>query len=212
MNSTAISIRRAAPHDVRSVVTVHAAAFPEFFLTRLGPAFLRAYYRAVLEFDAGWLLVADRDGRTIGFVAGFADPDRFYAGLKRRSWRFAAPLALGLLQRPWLIAPIVTRVAAVVRRGRQPAPARPGVANCELSSLAVHPAARQQGIGGRLVAAFVEAARAHAAAGIRLTTDARDNDAVNAFYARSGFRLVRHLAADGARPMNEYEFPLRAAG
>lgn len=211
-HSAAVSIRRAVPPDVGAVVAVHAAAFPDFFLTRLGPAFLRAYYRAVLECDAGWLLIANRDGQTIGFVAGFADPDRFYAGLKRRPWRFAVPLALGLLQRPWLIARIVTRVAAVVRRGRPSPSARPGAASCEMSSLAVHPTAQQQGIGGMLVAAFIESARGVDAACIRLTTDARDNDAVNAFYARSGFRLVCHRAGGGVRPMNEYEFPLRAAG
>jgi ribosomal protein S18 acetylase RimI-like enzyme len=202
----AMVILPATPEDIGSVVLVHCAAFPEFFLTQLGPAFLARYYREVLAFDAGWLFVAKHGGRTIGFVAGFAEPARFYACLRRRPWRWAMPLARGLVGRPWLISRIVARIVTVAERARHPLTPAPGAATCELSSLAVHPLARQQGVGGRLVATLVTAARAADVPRIRLTTDATGNDAVNAFYARLGFRLVRQIAADGRRQMNEYEY------
>lgn len=212
MTMESLTIRITAGHDIPAVAAIHAAAFPDFFLTRLGPAFVRNYYRQVVEFDAGWLLIAERDGLPIGFVAGFAEPDRFYAGLKRRPWRFLLPLAFGLARRPWLLSRILRRGAAVALRGDGRPDDCGTIGDCELSSLAVLPGMQGQGVGLRLVAAFVQVAQAHQASLIRLTTDARDNDAVNAFYARAGFSLVGCLTADRRRPMNKYEYHLRQAG
>jgi len=207
-----IAIRQATLADIPAVAEVHAAAFPKFFLTLLGPALLRTYYRTVLEFDTGRLFVADDARRAVGFVAGFADPGRFYASLARKPWRFAGPLAVGLLCRPWLVARILTRAGHVVARGRRSRNPQATSGRFELSSLAVHPAAQNRGIGRRLVTALVESARNSDATVVSLTTDALDNAAVNAFYARSGFRLIGHQAAHVDRPMNEYEYSLRSAG
>lgn len=207
-----VEIRAATRGDVEAISAVHEAAFPGFFMTLLGRAFLRAYYRGVLEFDAGELLVAEQDGRPVGFAAGFVDPDRFYRRMAARGWRFVPPLATGLARRPWLLGRVLRRGRSVGMRGRS-RPSRPAdVSGCELASLAVLPTARGRGIGRRLVAAFLEAARRRRADRVRLTTDARHNDAVNRFYLGSGFRLSARLQPDGTRPMNEYEYPLRAAG
>lgn len=202
-----VSVRRAVPADLDRVVAVHVAAFPGFFLTALGPAFLRAYYRAVLDFDAGCLLVAELDGRVVGFVAGFADPRRFYGIFRRRPLPFAAAVAAGLLRRPWLLGRILGRARSILHRGSGSRP-EPTAAACELSSLAVDPLARRRGVGQRLVAAFAAAARERGLDVVRLTTDARDNEPVNAFYAGLGFRLSASIVAAGRRAMNEYELPL----
>jgi ribosomal protein S18 acetylase RimI-like enzyme len=205
---TAVVVRQAVSADLERIVTLHVAAFPGFFLTELGPGFLRAYYRAVLRFDGGFMLVAEMDGRVAGFAAGFADPRRFYAGFRRRPLSFALALLVGLLRRPWLVGRILSRVRSVVARGRATHVGPASGGDCELSSLAVDPSARRRGIGQRLVAAFVAEARGKGLDVVRLTTDARENDPVNAFYASLGFRIASHGNAGEARPMNEYELPL----
>lgn len=207
----AVLVRQAAAADLEQIVAVHAAAFPEFFLTSLGPAFLRAYYRAVLDFDAGCVLVAELGGRVAGFVAGFAEPCRFYAVFRRRPLTFASAILAGLLRRPWLIGHIVGRVGSVLHRGRDVRQHPAADTACELSSLAVDPRARRRGIGRRLVAAFVAEARGRGLDVVRLTTDARGNDPVNAFYAGLGFQLASRCTGS-SRPMNEYELPLWNGG
>jgi colanic acid biosynthesis glycosyl transferase WcaI len=207
----AVLVRPATSADLARIVAVHASAFPGVFLTALGPAFLRAYYRAVLDFDAGCMLVAELDGRVAGFVAGFADPRRFYAVFRRRPLAFAPAVLAGLLRRPWLIGRIVARVGSVLHRGRDERQDSATGAACELSSLAVDPRARRRGIGQKLVATFVAEARGRGLDVVRLTTDARGNDRVNDFYAGLGFQLVPR-PAEGARPMNEYELPLWTRG
>jgi hypothetical protein len=37
-------------NDLDAVVAIHQEAFKGFFLTRMGPRFLRAYYNTVLDF------------------------------------------------------------------------------------------------------------------------------------------------------------------
>jgi len=206
-----IRIRQATTADIASIARVHTEAFPGFFLTRLGPPFLRSYYRTVLQFDGGQLYVAENDRRIVGFVAGFVDPARFYAALKQSPWRFAVPLALGLARRPWLAGRIAARICDAAARGRRTSGAVATVGRVELSSLAVRPTAQGKGIGRRLVNAFLEAARRAPASVVSLTTDAKDNDDVNAFYQRAGFQLASRRSS-ASRPMNEYEIHLRAAG
>ncbi len=203
------SVRPARPADLERVVAVHTAAFPKFFLTSLGPAFLRRYYRTVLEFDGGCLMVAELEGRVAGFVAGFAEPRRFYGVFRSRPLSFAAAVAVGLLRRPWLFGHILGRTRSVFHRSQGRHPQKAPVAECELSSLAVDPFARRRGIGQQLVAAFVAAARERGLDVVRLKTDARDNDPANAFYAGLGFRISASVVAAGRRPMNEYELSLR---
>lgn len=204
-------VRAATADDIPAIAAVHAEAFPGFFLSLLGPGFLRAYYRAVLRFDGGRLYVAADAGRIVGFVAGFIDPARFYAAMKRNPWKFAWPLAVGLVRRPWLVGRAVARVAAVVVHGRAAGDRAEAGSRAELSSLAVRPSSQGKGIGRRLVQTFLESARRTPAAVVSLTTDARRNDDVNAFYERFGFGLARRRSSAG-RLMNEYEIRLRAAG
>lgn len=208
----AITLRQAESADLDEIVAVHAAAFPGFFLTQLGPVFLRTYYRAVIEFDAGCMLVAEMDGRVSGFVAGFADPRRFYALFRRKPLTFVPAILAGLLRRPWLVGPIVARIVSVLHRGRDERRNSATGAACELSSLAVDPRARRRGIGRKLVAAFIAEAQGRGLDVVRLTTDARGNDPVNAFYAGLGFQLASRECAGAARSMNEYELPLWTGG
>jgi colanic acid biosynthesis glycosyl transferase WcaI len=205
-----VHVRAATADDIPAIAAVHTEAFPGFFLTRLGPGFLRAYYRAVLRFDGGLLYVAADAGGIVGFVAGFIEPSRFYAAMKRSPWTFAGPLTLGLARRPWLLARAVARVAAVVIHRAQAEDRAEVGSRAELSSLAVRLSAQGKGIGRRLVQTFLESARRTPASVVSLTTDAMHNDDVNAFYQRSGFGLARRRSSAG-RLMNEYEIRLRAA-
>lgn len=206
-----IRVRTANVDDIPAIAAVHTEAFPGFFLTRLGTGFLRAYYHAVLRFDGGRIYVAADDARIVGFVAGFIDPSQFYRTIRRSPWNFAAPLATGLVWRPWLVGSVLARIGAVVVRGRRAGGQAKAASRVELSSLAVRPSVRGRGVGRRLVQAFIDSVRGTPATFVSLTTDARENDEVNAFYERFGFGLARRRSSAG-RLMNEYEIRLRAAG
>lgn len=190
---------------LEQVVAVHIDAFRGFFLTQLGPRFLREYYRCIADYPEGILLTeADVDG-CVGFVSGFIDPPRFYAALRRRRVRLGVAAALGLLARPQNVPGLMAnfrRAGRVARLASAPHTA-------ELSSLAVASSAAGRGVGSTLVRRFIASAAGAGARRVVLTTDASDNEAGNRFYVRLGFRLSDTYEARPGRSLNEYTFELR---
>ncbi len=173
-------IRDAIRSDISGIVRVHQIAFKGFFLDRMGPAFLRAYYRAILDYEGAILLVhSDRPGEVDGFAAGFLEPDHFYAHFRSRRIRMLPAIALALLRRPNLFIEIVRNTGRVARA------AELNVAAAELASIGT--SRRGAGVGSHLLRAFCERSAALGADEVRLTTDRDDNGAVVRFYLDHGF-------------------------
>jgi hypothetical protein len=77
-----MTVRDATQQDLQEIVAVHQKSFAGYFMTLLGPAFLKRYYRAVLEYPEGLLLVSIERDRISGFVAGLLNPALFYRALR----------------------------------------------------------------------------------------------------------------------------------
>ena len=195
-------IRSMRPEDVDAVVGLHVRAFPGFFLSSLGPAFLRLLYMGILSDPGGLACVAERDGELCGFVAGVLEQRGFYSRLiRRRKWRFAAASVPALLRRP--------RIALrLLRALRAPALADESSASACLLSIAVDPASEGKGIGARLVGEFCRRASAGGASLLCLTTDRDANERTNAFYGRLGFTIARTFQTPEGRAMNEFRIVL----
>jgi ribosomal protein S18 acetylase RimI-like enzyme len=95
--------------------------------------------------------------------------------------------------------------AAIWYRGDSP-PHTPSAAL--LSSLGVVAEARHLGIGRELVNAFCAAARKSSLQCVYLTTDQRDNEAVNRFYCSLGFNISATTTRRDGRTMNTYLKPV----
>jgi glycosyltransferase involved in cell wall biosynthesis/ribosomal protein S18 acetylase RimI-like enzyme len=191
------AIRRA---DVPAAVRIHVEAFKGFFLTELGPAFLRELYAGFCDRPEGLGYVAEQDGRIVGVVAGTTTPAGFFSKLLLERWPAFSVAALpAVVRRPGALG----RVLRAVRyRGEEPPALGKQVAL--LSSIAVDPSAHGKGLGGALVRAFVDGAAERGVEQVYLTTDGADNDAVNAFYQRIGFTLDGSFLTPEGRPMNRY--------
>jgi GNAT superfamily N-acetyltransferase len=75
-------------------------------------------------------------------------------------------------------------------------------------SIAVRPGAAGKGTGRELVAAFGAAMAGRGVKEYSLTTDRDDNDRVNQFYLKLGFRLAGTFVTPEGRAMNEYVMTL----
>jgi GNAT superfamily N-acetyltransferase len=192
-------LRQATPGDLHDVVALHAAAFPGFFLTRLGPKFLAELYRAFVERPDSICLVAYAGSTLLGVVAGPVKPGAFFGELVReRGAAFARAAIPGLLRDPWHV--VRRLLAAPFYRGE--APAVPDAAL--VSTICVAPVARRTGLATALLESFSAAALAQGARHVYLTTDRDDNDRVNTFYARAGFVLESQIRRSSGRVMNRY--------
>lgn len=202
MSSTIPVIEVMTSRDVLRVVAVHLDAFPTFFLSTLGPHFLRVYYSGIVTDEAGIAFVARSDEQVVGFVVGAIEVRTFYRRLRNRSWwRFALAALPVVLRRPKLARRLLRGLSHPETHAMTPTSAG-------LFSLAVTPAGQGHGIGGALVASFLREAARRGAQDVRLTTDADNNDAVNRFYARQAFTIERTFTTPEGRRMHEYVLAL----
>lgn len=195
--ATTIQIRTMRCDQVPDVAAIHLAAFETFFLSSLGPRFLRTLYRGIAHDPTGFVLTASgSDGRLLGFAAGVREQGGFFSRLLRRQiLQFGWAALPALICRP-LIAP---RLWRALRR-----PSQVAAADALLMSIAVDPRFSGQGIGGRLLESFLDRMEENGVQAVSLTTDREDNGAANAFYRRHGFELTRSFATPEGRQMNEY--------
>jgi len=202
-----LNVRPAQEADLDAIVEIHLAAFPGFTLSQFGPEFLRKYYEMVMNFEQSILQVGESNGKIVGFAAGFVNPKRFYAELKKNKWKLIRIVIKAIPRRPWL----VLRLIRVVLRGLS-FMSRPETQNenfCELASVAVRPLSSGRGVGKDLVRHFICEAKNKSAYKIYLTTDADNNVKTNEFYRGLQFRLAQTFLSPGRRAMNEYELDLR---
>jgi ribosomal protein S18 acetylase RimI-like enzyme len=204
MKQTDLALRPATESDLNAVVAVHQQAFKGFLMTLLGPRFLKGYYQCVLEYRQPIFHVAEYNGRVVGFVAGFVNPPRFYEMLRQRKKNLALAAASHLVWRPHLWR----RALSSLRRAETTALETDMPSLAELASLGVGPNAQGRGIGKRLVFAFLKTAAQQGVREVVLTTDAHNNDTVNAFYQKLGFVCTRQFWHTPNRLMNEYRLTL----
>ena len=71
-NGPIVDIAEMTPRHLERVVEVHLASFDGFFLTFLGPKFLRLLYSELMKESEGVALIAqEKEGQVVvGFVAG----------------------------------------------------------------------------------------------------------------------------------------------
>jgi ribosomal protein S18 acetylase RimI-like enzyme len=188
-------VRALAGTDVPQVVAVHLRSFPDFFLTHLGPAFLRRFYAQFVDHDAHVGTVAVTDGRVVGFIVGTTDAPRLYHAFYRRHFPWIAGLtALRLLTDGYVRRHIVGRLSHVLRAVRAllpGAPRRPPARSSDvpnrLLSIAVDPDLRGRGVARRMLEHFCDQLRDRGCAAVGLTVRTSSHSAIR-FYEKTGWQ------------------------
>lgn len=195
---TDLVVRELRAEDVAACADLHVRSFPGFFLSELGPRFLREFYRGFLGDPTALTVVAlSADGSLQGVVVGTTSPHGFFSRLlRRRLLGFALASVLVVLRRP-TAAPRLLKAA--LYRGQVPVE----VDGALLSSICVEPSSQARGTGSVLISRFRDLAHS-AGMGAYLVTDRDGNEAANAFYERKGWRLLDCYETPEGRKMNCY--------
>lgn len=205
---TAVRLSAAAVGDLAAMAALHAAAFPESALTRLGRESVRRYYE--------WLVTGPHDSTALvafvgdeiagfgiggifnGAMTGFLRANRGYlvARLTTRPWLLASPLIRQRAHRAWRL--LTRRVAAAMAPGAtspRPAASPGGSAVARTApgksfgvlALAVDPRHRRHGIGRHIMDALDDTARRQGFAEMDLSVHPENVGAVR-FYERLGWQ------------------------
>jgi GNAT superfamily N-acetyltransferase len=189
-----------AENHLDAVVDIHLRAFPSFFLSFLGPRFLREFYANFVHDPCGIAFVAREGERLLGAVVGAEHAAGFYKRLLAKRWWAFCFASLNALRRRPLIG--LRLVRAVLYRGDVPR----GVSGALFSSIAVSPEAQGLGVGRLLVARWLSEAKRRGVSACYLTTDAERNNAVNRFYVQGGWKLDSVIRTPEGRKMNRYVY------
>ncbi len=170
--------------DTAALVKIHTRAFNDFFLTELGPSFLKTYYKAAIQDTASIAVcVVNDENEVIGFATGCKQANGYNRKLVLKN------IPAFLLQ---AIRLLFTRPGAVYRLlknfEKKSNPADDGN-YAELFSIAVLPAYNGLGIGKKLLEKFEQEALQKGCSKITLTTDFHNNDKVVEFYKKCGYNL-----------------------
>jgi len=196
-------IRPMAFEDVLPIIHIHMSSFTNFFLTFLGPAFLKQLYTGTLKDSSGIAIVAEIENKICGFVTGTTNPSGFYSRLiKDRWWKFGMACMVPVMLRPT----IIPRILRALRKPGETADKK----QCgTLMSLAVAPECRSKTVGQTLVSAFLRESKKQGLHQVNLTTDKNGNETVNRFYEDLGFDCERKYTTPEGRIMNVYVIDLK---
>lgn len=179
-----VNIRLASLNDVGDIVTIHQAAFDNFFLTSLGKHFLTCYYSAFIKSDKGVVYCAEKDGGIVGFSACSYISKGFNASLiKKNLFRFGLEAVRLVFARP----KAVVRLARNLNKESSDATINDNGQYAELYSIAVGPTCQGGGVGRLLLTTTEDNVKEHNNK-ISLTTDYYDNDKTMAFYHALGYQ------------------------
>jgi ribosomal protein S18 acetylase RimI-like enzyme len=204
----AFDIVKIEDQHLGQIVDVHMKAFPTFFLTFLGPGFLKEFYKSFIYDQAGigFVAIDETNGNVLGAVVGpFVPAGYFKRLLKKRWYAFCLASFAAVLKKPTIIKRLVR---AVFYRGETPS----GPPRALLSSIAVSPQAQGQGVGQALVKRWVQEVEQRGGSGCFLTTDVENNESVNRFYQRLGWKIESVYTTPEGRRMNRYtlDFPQKS--
>lgn len=195
-----LTVEVADAADIAAIVAVHQRSFPNFFLTFLGPHFLRLFYEELQSDPQAVLLVAKRGRHVVGLVGGVQDESSFFASLKqRRGMEFARASALAALRRPSIVPRLWRARSRDEEKAESATPAT-------LLTIAIEPSEQGRGSASALVERFVDAMAEIGVDSFTLTTDDSPSNRAIGFYRKSGFTQRRTFTTPEGRAMIEFEW------
>lgn len=191
-----MNIRKATINDVDSIVDIHLDAFKGFFLTSLGPAFLKFYYTSFVESSETVTMVAEEEDMVYGFSASTKVCKGFNSRLIKSNLCSFGMLSLKML---------FTSPESLLRLAKNLTKKGEGVEDnedyAELYSIGVSKSAQGKGVGKKLLAASEEILKKEGVRRVSLTTDYDHNEQAVGFYLSMGYETLYEFVTYPNRKM-----------
>ena len=185
---------------INDIVSIHLNTFTGFFLTFMGRGFLNQMYRSYCDHDESELLVAEDDGKAVGFLAYSGNFSGLYKFMiKTRLVPFGWYSVGAFFRRP-------SAFMHIIKAFLKPSEVKRDEKYVELSSIGVDPTIKSKGVGSLLIDELKKIVDFNKFAYITLETDAVNNDGAIHFYEKNGFVRERMYETDEGRKMYEYRF------
>ena len=191
-----MNLRQATPSDVPSIVSIHNSAFQGFFLTSLGSNFLGFYYSCFINNGETVVVVAEEEGKALGFSAASTQCKGFNSKLIKRNLLQFGMVALKMLfNSPKALLRLVKNLT---KKGDK---AEDDENYAELYSIGVADNQQGKGIGKCLLKETEQLLKAKGVEKVSLTTDYYDNAVTLGFYRSMGYETLYEFVTYPNRKM-----------
>jgi ribosomal protein S18 acetylase RimI-like enzyme len=188
-------IKKLSLNDVDAVAKLHQKAFSNFFLTKLGINFLIRFYQCIINNSDSINIGLFDNELLIGFAVGSRRSKSFYRNLFTDNFiKLGFSAILPFISNPIYILRLLNSLTSIGKSNVE------FIDNAILLSICIDPKSASKGYGKILLMEFEIIAFKYSN-NISLTTDADDNDYVNAFYVKNEYE-IHHSFYQGKRKMN----------
>lgn len=177
-----ITVQEAKKLEIDAIVRIHEQAFPSFFLTNLGSAFLRLYYKSVMGHSDGVLLVCKKDDVPIGLCAGTV----LSAGFNKRLIK-ANFFQYGIETLKLLFSKPKSLIHLMKNMSKEDSSVGDNGEYAELLSIAVDPTVQRSGAGKAMLLELENEIKKKGGEKLSLTTDYENNEKAIGFYKSLGY-------------------------
>lgn len=191
-----MKIRKANVSDVDNIVEIHLDAFKDFFLTSLGPAFLKFYYTCFINKSETVTIVAEEDGIIYGFSASTMVCKGFNSRLIKNNL-----YSFGILSLKMLFTTPTSLLRLVKNLSKKGEGVEDNEDYAELYSIGVSKVAQGMGIGKKLLSATEVVMKQEGVKRISLTTDYEHNEQAVGFYHSMGYETLYEFVTYPNRKM-----------
>ena len=157
-------------------------------------------YQSYCDHDESGLLVAEEDGKALGFLAFSSNFSGLYKFMiKTRLIQFGWYSVGAFFRKP-------SAFLHIIKAFLKPSETRRKERYVELASIGVNPRSKSKGVGSKLIEELKNRVDFKKYAYITLETDATNNEAAIRFYEKNGFIKERKYITSEGREMFEYRY------
>jgi len=186
-----MNIQTAETREAQQIARLHKQEIHQGFLSSLPVSFLQRLYEDIIRSDVGFCIVAEENGRVVGFVAGTTSLPAFFRYFLSHSFLYAGVVLLPKVFSIRSLQKIFEILLYPSREDKLP-PA-------ELLTIATAKEFQGQGIGSRLLLRFIEEMRKRGIEVFKVMVG-KELGPVVKFYRKAGFEFFLDASVHNSQP------------
>ncbi len=192
-----MNICLAQKNDALEIARIHKTEISQGFLSSLPIPFLEKLYAAIIEFDGGVCVVAEENGKVVGFIAGTTSVKKFYTFFLKRYFFHSIYILFLKLFNFQQLKKIVEILFYPIKEGKLP--------EAELLTMAVAKEFQGKGIAGQMFGEFVKGMKGADIKEFKVLVG-EDLALAIKFYEKTGFTFLTDIIIHGNKITRVYVY------
>ena len=194
-------IRLANKIEADQIAKIHHQEINRGFLSQLGIKFLVNLYKAMIVSDSAFIVVAEEDGRVIGFISGCTNVSKFYRDFYKKYALSAFFILLPQIFKPSILKKILETL-------KYPKEGKKDLPKAELLTIAILKEFHGQGIAQKMFEKFVSEMEKRGINVFKVVVGESLSQAIK-YYEKMGFEFHSSCSIHGKELSRIYTYKVK---